>query len=93
MLLTRAPLAAREQAPRAAVRLACVKHAASVQSGSSPELKEKDLSFVFRLPSKRELRKIFELGVVKLRRLSTVARRLTPSTLIGSLNLIFKELR
>ena len=60
---------------------------------SSPELKEKDLSFVFRLPSKRELRKIFELGVVKLRRLSTVARRLTSSTLIGSLNLIFKELR
>ena len=32
MSLTRPPLAAREQAPRAAVRLACVKHAASVQS-------------------------------------------------------------
>ena len=55
MLLTRAPLATKEQAPRAAVRLACVKHAASVQSEpgsnslvqslfcrSSPELKEKD---------------------------------------------------
>ena len=32
VLLTRSPLATREQALRAAVRLACVKHAASVQS-------------------------------------------------------------
>ena len=32
VLLTRSPLAIREQALYAAVRLACVKHAASVQS-------------------------------------------------------------
>ena len=32
VLLTRSPLAIREQALHAAVRLACVKHAASVQS-------------------------------------------------------------
>ncbi len=32
VLLTRPPLAVREQAPPAAVRLACVRHAASVQS-------------------------------------------------------------
>lgn len=32
VLLTRSPLATKEQAPRVAVRLACVKHAASVQS-------------------------------------------------------------
>lgn len=32
VLLTRPPLAVREQAPSAAVRLACVRHAASVQS-------------------------------------------------------------
>ncbi len=32
VLLTRSPLATKEQALRAAVRLACVKHAASVQS-------------------------------------------------------------
>ena len=31
-LLTRPPLATKEQAPRDAVRLACVKHTASVQS-------------------------------------------------------------
>ncbi len=62
VLLTRAPLATQEQAPCAAVRLACVKLAASLESepGSnslvqslfcrySPELKEKELTFVFRL--------------------------------------------
>ena len=40
VLLTRSPLAIREQALHAAVRLACVRHAASVQSepGSNSSL-------------------------------------------------------
>ena len=72
MLLTRAPLATKEQAPRAAVRLACVKHAASVQSepGSNSLVQslfcrsfagiERGNEFPsFGFPTKCELRKFF----------------------------------
>ena len=47
VLLTRSPLAIREQAPYAAVRLACVKHAASVQSEPGSNSSVQSLFFFF----------------------------------------------
>ena len=47
VLLTRSPLAIREQALYAAVRLACVKHAASVQSEPGSNSSVQSLAFAF----------------------------------------------
>ena len=47
VLLTRSPLAIREQALYAAVRLACVKHAASVQSEPGSNSSVQSLFFCF----------------------------------------------
>ena len=54
VLLTRSPLAIREQALYAAVRLACVKHAASVQSEPGSNSSVQSLFFfVAALPRRR----------------------------------------
>ena len=56
VLLTRSPLATREQALRAAVRLACVKHAASVQSEPGSNSSVQSLFFhIFRCEGRAHL--------------------------------------
>ena len=100
VLLTRSPLAIREQALYAAVRLACVKHAASVQSEPGSNSSVQSLFFfVAALPRRRvvlnyspEIEKglcLFLHSFVSCEHfviyLSHLAQAISTPTLIGSL--------
>ncbi len=102
VLLTRSPLAIREQAPYAAVRLACVKHATSVQSEPGSNSSVQSLFFSSFDCSKKgsysfspEIERFFGLSafLIECEHLNNLSfRQITITlTLIGSF-LVFKEL-